>query len=69
MNQLMSDKAVYRTALATPGLLNRVGMYVSKDSKSRRTSNLQDRFKSNNNLNDVFSSMINIFYMEPVYCG
>ena len=37
INQLMSDEAVCRTAPATPGLLNSVGMYASKDSKSRST--------------------------------
>ena len=50
----MSDRAVCRTAPATPGLLNRVGRCGSKDSKSRRTSKLHDRFKSYNVFNNVF---------------
>ena len=34
--------------------VNRVVRYGSKDSKSRRTSKLHDRFKSYNDFNDVF---------------
>ena len=50
----MNDKAVYRTAPATPGLLNKVVMYGSKDSQFRRTSKLHDLFKSYNDFNNVF---------------
>ena len=55
----MKYEGVCRTAPATPGLLNRVGKYGSKNSKSRRTSKLHDRFKSYDNFNHVFLSMIN----------
>ena len=34
INQSVNDGGVCRTAPATPGLLNRVGMYGSNDSKS-----------------------------------
>ena len=50
----MSDKSVCRTAPTTQGLLNRVFMYGSKDSKSRSTSKLHDQIKSYSNFNDVF---------------
>ena len=35
-------------------------MYGSKDSKSRQTSKLNNAFKSYDNLNSVFLSMINL---------
>ena len=39
LDQLMNHQGVRRTALATPDLLNRVGMYGSEYSKSRRKWN------------------------------
>ena len=50
----MSDKSVCRTAPTTPGLLNIVFMYGSKDFKSRSTSKLHDQIKSYTNFNDIF---------------
>ena len=46
INELINDKFVCRTALSTQGLLNRVGPYGFKDSKSRNTLKLHDRLKS-----------------------
>ena len=61
----MSDRAVCRTAPATPGLLNRVGRCGSKDSKSRRTSKLHDRFKSYDDFYDVFC----LLNRKPIQSG
>ena len=43
MNESINHGGDCRTAPATPGLLNRVDRYGSKDSKSRRTSKWNDR--------------------------
>ena len=40
LDQSMNYKGDCRTASATPGLLNRLGRYGSKDTKYRRTSKL-----------------------------
>ena len=53
MNESVIDKGIYRTAPATPGLLNIVGRYGSKDSKSKRISELHDRLKIYDNFNNV----------------
>ena len=37
-------------------------MHDAKDSKSRRTSKLQDRFKSNNDFNNVLSMIYLVFF-------
>ena len=44
---------------------NRVGKYYFKDSKSRRTSNLLDRFKIYNNFDAVFFNL----KLETWTCG
>ena len=54
LTKSMSNKGVCRTALATPGLLNRMGKFGFKDSKFRRTSKFKDRFKSYVDFNNVF---------------
>ena len=54
MNESINYEAVCRTTPATPGLLNRVYRYGSKDSKSRGTSKLHDWSKSYNDFNNVF---------------
>ena len=43
---------------------NIVCMYGCKDSKSRRTSTLDDRFKSYIIFNNVFLSMINLVFFR-----
>ena len=53
MNESVIDKGIYRTAPATPGLLNIVGRYGSKDSKSKRISELHDWLKIYDNFNNV----------------
>ena len=46
--------SVTKVVIVNYGQMVRVGMYGSKDSKSRRTSKLHDRFKSNHVFENIF---------------
>ena len=58
MGLLVINEAVYRTAPATPGLLNRLGYIILGDFKSRRASKSHYWFKSNSD----FAELVDFAY-------